>query len=329
MRRRPRGRRFRSGPWARERTVVPMTAVASEWGTTAPERTMPLPCDRQLPGAELRLHRAVDVAAPAATVFRWLCQLRAAPYSYDLIDNFGRRSPPRLTPGLERLERGQRFMTIFRLVDFEPGEQITLLTHGPIGSFAVTYAVVPQGEERSRLLVRIAATGPALMRRLAPALDLVMMRRQLINLKGLAEPLPRIDEHTAEVEADPDVAWQALERVMLSESSAPAKLFGRLVGATRGELVGFRVTRSEPPRLLELEGEHRFSRYRLRFELEGLSGGRTTVRAVTDALFPGMTGAAYRALVIGTGGHVLAVRRLLGAVSSATRTPRRTARRRP
>ena len=37
---------------------------------------------------------------------------------------------------------------------------------------------------------RIAADGPALMRRLAPVLDLVMMRRQLLNLKSLAEPLP-------------------------------------------------------------------------------------------------------------------------------------------
>src|SRR4051794_41885542 len=113
-----------------------MTAVASEWGTTAPERAMPLPCDWQLPGAQLRLHRAVDVAAPAATVFRWLCQLRAAPYSYDLIDNFGRRSPPRLTPGLERLERGQRFMTIFRLVDFQARRQNTPPPPGPLRRLA-------------------------------------------------------------------------------------------------------------------------------------------------------------------------------------------------
>ena len=81
---------------------MPMTAVATEWGSTAPERAMPLPCDRPA-------SRAPRPAAPprrgrgraGRDVFRWLCQLRAAPYSYDLIDNLGRRSPPRLTPGLD------------------------------------------------------------------------------------------------------------------------------------------------------------------------------------------------------------------------------------
>ena len=74
------------------------TSVAWTWGTTAAERTRPFPCDRWLPGADDALFRAVDVDAPARVVFRWLCQLRVAPYSYDWIDNFGRTSPRRLTP---------------------------------------------------------------------------------------------------------------------------------------------------------------------------------------------------------------------------------------
>lgn len=92
--------------------------------------------------------RAVDVAAPPAVVFRWRCQLKVAPYSYDLLDNLGRRSPRELTPGVERLERGQRFL-IFELVDFEPGRQLTGTSlPGPtrvFGPIAGTYLVEPAG----------------------------------------------------------------------------------------------------------------------------------------------------------------------------------------
>jgi hypothetical protein len=49
------------------------------------------------------------------------------------------------------------------------------------------------------------------------------------------------------------------------------------------------------------------------------------VRAETRAAFPGLQGRAYRALVIGTRGHVLAVRRLLRAVKARAEDPRTAA----
>lgn len=140
------------------------------------------------------LTRAADVAAPPAVVFRWLCQLRAAPYSYDWIDNLGRRSPRHLVPGLERLEVGQRFMTIFDLASFEPDRHITLLLRPAarrvFGDLAMSYVVASAGPGGARLLARVAASCPGRLARGRLALlargDLVMMRRQLRTLAGLA-----------------------------------------------------------------------------------------------------------------------------------------------
>jgi hypothetical protein len=163
-----------------------------EWGSTPEERELDLPCDSLLPDPDVVVHRAIDIDAPPAVVFRWLCQLKVAPYSYDLIDNFGRRSPRELTPGAEHLERGQRVMTIFRLVDFETDRQITLEGRGWLaGGVAVTYAVTPRGNG-SRLLARILVRRKrrplaSLYARALPYLDLPMMRKQLLTLKELAE----------------------------------------------------------------------------------------------------------------------------------------------
>jgi hypothetical protein len=76
------------------------------WGVTADEVARCYPCDAVLPKPAVTWFRAVTVQAPASVVFRWLCQMKVAPYSYDLLDNFGRRSPRTLTPGVERLEVG-------------------------------------------------------------------------------------------------------------------------------------------------------------------------------------------------------------------------------
>jgi hypothetical protein len=171
-----------------------MSSIVSTWGSTEAERAAEFPCDGVLADPELALWRAVDVAAPAEVTFRWLCQLRAAPYSYDWIDNLGRRSPRELTPGLERLEVGQRFMTMFELAEFEPGRSLTMRHRGPVwGRIAVTYRVTPSGAGRSRIVVKLLARFTRRLalrlpfRALLPAGDLVMMRRQLLNLKALAE----------------------------------------------------------------------------------------------------------------------------------------------
>ena len=166
------------------------------WGTTEAERRASYPADRYLENPDDVLYRAVDVDAPAAVTFRWLCQLRVAPYSYDWLDNFGRQSPRALTPGLEDLALGQTVMRLFEVVDFVPGRQVTARTRpSAFGVFVATYAVVPVDARRSRIVVKLLARYPSLLRPLGrwtlPFGDWVMMRRQLLNLKALAEETAR------------------------------------------------------------------------------------------------------------------------------------------
>jgi hypothetical protein len=170
-------------------------AIARTWGSTAQERRLEFACDRFVADPNDALYRALSVNAPPALLFRWLCQLRAAPYSYDWIDNLGRRSPRSLTPGLDRLQVGQRIMTFFQLAAFEPDRHITAVLDRPgalFGDLAITYLLVPEAEERCRLVVKIAVAYPrtpigAAMRGLLPPGDLVMMRKQLLTLRKLAE----------------------------------------------------------------------------------------------------------------------------------------------
>ncbi len=171
------------------------------WHVTAAERTATHPADRHVPPGGDHVVRAVDVEADPALVWRWVCQLQLAPYSYDLVDNLGRRSPRTLTPGAEHLEVGQRFL-VGPLVELEEGRSVTAATTGlaarAFGPVALSYQVVPGVDARARILACLA-TGPARGRvdrawqHLLAAGDLVMMRRQLRTLRDLAQRDDRRD----------------------------------------------------------------------------------------------------------------------------------------
>ncbi len=141
-----------------------------------------------------------------------------------------------------------------------------------------------------------------------------------------ADRLPHVDEHSIEVETGADATWEAVLRIAEgSTGSAGGSRVARLLGcadveasgprplAAGSAFPGFHVESAERPRELSLAGRHRFSDYLLTFRVDDLGDGRSRLRAETRAEFPGLKGRVYRALVIGTRGHVLAVRRMLGA----------------
>jgi Polyketide cyclase / dehydrase and lipid transport len=170
--------------------------IGTTWNVTPAERAASLPCDDLMPDA-VQLDRAISIDAPPSTVFAWLCQLRAAPYSYDLLDNTGRRSPRTRTPALTDLAVGQPFVRIFgltyvfELAAFETDEHITLQPRtgsamSRFGKVSNTYSVRPDGNG-TRLHVRVLFDGPRLVGHPLALVNLLMMRKQLLVLKSLAE----------------------------------------------------------------------------------------------------------------------------------------------
>ncbi|GEP33573.1 hypothetical protein NSZ01_13410 [Nocardioides szechwanensis] len=173
-----------------------MSRLPHVWGATSDEVLRDYPADRLLDGRTTAMTRAVRVAAPRELSWRWLCQIAVAPYSYDLLDNRGRRSPRELTPGADELHVG-KLMMIFRVTSYEPGHHWTgVTTPGAarlFGPVAVTYAAEPDGSDptASRMVCRLVSEVDGRVARVrAPLLawgDLVMMRKELLTLKQLAE----------------------------------------------------------------------------------------------------------------------------------------------
>lgn len=160
----------------------------------------------EVPGGRVAV-RAVETDADPDELFLWLCQLRRAPYSYDWIDNVGRRSPRDPDPSMPALEVGQSVMTIFTLTAYVPGRSLTLrMNPGPpsriFGAITVRYDIERVGKTRSQLRATLwlpPIGGPlgGARRYLLAWGDLLMMRKQLLVLTALAERTSSTQDVTA------------------------------------------------------------------------------------------------------------------------------------
>lgn len=160
--------------------------IGDRWGVTAAEIARPYPCDEVVAAPVLQAWRGVGVAAAPERVWPWVAQIRLAPYSYDWVDNLGRRSPRELR-GLPEPSVGEPFTAtagrpLGRILAVTPGEQLTARIMGAV----MSYVLVPDGSG-TRLLLKIVMGGPRVLAPLVSVGDLVMARRQLLNLQHLAE----------------------------------------------------------------------------------------------------------------------------------------------
>lgn len=172
-------------------------SFAYNWGTTQEERSHGFPCDKYLSDVDDTIFRAVTIRAKQSTVYKWVCQLRVAPYSYDWLDNHGHKSPRELLQGLDKLTVGLRFMEAFELAEFQQDVHITIRSinsafERAFGKIVVSYVVSSTSASETRLIVkllirrtdcrRFSWIGPLL-----PWGDFIMMRKQLLTLKKLSE----------------------------------------------------------------------------------------------------------------------------------------------
>jgi hypothetical protein len=168
-----------------------MRVPGERWGVRDDEVARHYPGDDVVPEPVLQLWRGITVDASPAQVWPWLCQLRLAPYSYDWLDNLGRRSPQELRvlpdprPGEPFTCVGGR-RAVGEVLAVSPQEHLTARILGAV----LSYVLVPE-RDTTRLLLKIVQSGG---RWYAPALavgDWPMARRQLKNLKALAESTGR------------------------------------------------------------------------------------------------------------------------------------------
>jgi hypothetical protein len=183
--------------------------IAYTWGSTPEERLMSFPCDSYIDSSDEAYFRAIDVNAPTEILFRWLCQLKIGSYSYDWLDHLERMffnvtesipdrpSPEQLLSGLEMLAIGQRVMGIFKLVEFEQNQHLTIVLDDQraisiFGDIAASYLLVPMTPNTCRLILKGHIRYPrnpfwSWIRWIMPWGDLLMMRQQFLRLKHLAE----------------------------------------------------------------------------------------------------------------------------------------------
>jgi len=126
------------------------------------------------------------------------------------------------------------------------------------------------------------------------------------------ERLPYIDEHAITLDTDTATTWAAVLTTLCGDAADPRAPFGFVIGDF------------EAGTRLSLRGRHPFAAYEWVFILDAVNARRTRVRSQTRAAFPGPHGKVYRALVIGTGGHRVAVRRTLKRIAGRARQEQKT-----
>ena len=169
------------------------------WGATDEEVLNDLPGDGVVVDPTFNATRAITVDAPPEAVWPWIAQMgfgRAGWYSYDLLDNLGRRSADRIIPSLQDVRVGDVVPMGpggggLRVKDFVRGEW--LLWWDGIGYSTWLWSLERIAPEQTRLVTRVRTqyrwTHPAILfgLLLMEPWDFPMMRKCMLGIKQRVE----------------------------------------------------------------------------------------------------------------------------------------------
>ena len=175
--------------------------ILENWGSTPEEVELELPGDELVSQPAFSATRSLSIDAPTTDVFPWIAQLglgRAGWYSYDIIDNFGRKSATQLHPewavsSVGDIIPGGPISFVVTHIEAPHHLVMSLRSRRESTRFKFTLAYVLHGTaDGTRLISRVRSAlhvpfgAPLLKSTLGPG-DGIMLRRQLLGLKERAE----------------------------------------------------------------------------------------------------------------------------------------------
>jgi hypothetical protein len=147
------------------------------------------------------LIRHIEIQAGASDIYVWLKQLRVAPYSFDFLDNGGRKSPEYIIENLPPLRINSHFLLAFHIYGFEENKYIAgrfcvpVIT--PVNRYMkdmfIEYRIEESGTN-ARLWCKVRGwfncdiTSRGFFY-IFSVVNLIMTKRQLVKIKKLSEML--------------------------------------------------------------------------------------------------------------------------------------------
>lgn len=180
--------------------------MLTNWGATADEIDSAMPGDDLIGEAETSGRvaqgtRSISIDAAPEVVFDFLAQMgfgKAGWYSYDLLDNLGRRSASHIDPSWSVKQAGDQVpggpLSFEAAVVDRPAAFVLQLPQRRVGAWSIDFTLAYRlrandGGTRlaSRVRTRVDGPGGSLLARLLLAGDGVMVRKQLLGVRERAE----------------------------------------------------------------------------------------------------------------------------------------------